>query len=99
MKYTKSTLDALGSMGYGAMKVSAHYPAKWLGNLSGKTLSWMQAEAKNKKGLTGLVNRFCKFPFRLASIPAYVALKPAEVILNEAANFVGGELTVEGVSK
>ena len=97
-KYLKPTLQAFGAMGYGATKMAAHYPAKWMGDLSGKTLGWMQKKVEDKNWFTGTIKRLAKFPFRLASVPAYVVLKPAEKILKGFADTIGGELTTDGVS-
>lgn len=77
----RSTLKGLGSLGYGATKVSAHYSAKLTGLAAGKTLTWMQAKSTNPNWLLRTSSNLAKLPINLASKPAYLFLKPAETIL------------------
>lgn len=93
MKYAKSTLNGFGAMGYSAIKVGTHYPAEWTGKLVGKTLAWMQKKSDDKNWFKRTFKNLAKFPINLASVPAYAVLKPAEKVLEGAADMMGGELT------
>lgn len=95
----RSTLNGLGSLGYGASKVAAHYPAKLTGIATGNALAWMQAKSINPNWLLRTSSNLAKLPINLASKPAYLFLKPAETILTWFANTVGGDLSTGTVSR
>lgn len=97
-KVMRTVLGGLGSMGYSTAKVATHYPAKWLGDLAGNTLGWMQKKSENPNWLARTCSNLLKFPIRVLSVPAYVVLKPAEKVLKGVADVVGGELSTEGVT-